>query len=147
MSGRSDRASVDRCLRTLAGTLASASNAAAVLREVPDQQVPDLIAVSRAHGVEAWLAGHMPSRIGPWRPLAEQRIRFGASLARVRATVDRFAAVADRIGCEWVVVKGIALAEDVYLDARLRFSVDVDVWSIPRRFPTCSRYCNETAGG
>ena len=134
MSGRSDRASVDRCLRTLAGTLATASNAAAILREVPDQQVPDLIALARAHGVEAWLAGHMPSKVGPWQPLAEQRIRFGANLARVRATVDWFAAVAERVGCEWVVVKGIALAEDVYRDPRLRFSVDVDVLVDPTAF-------------
>lgn len=134
MSGRSDRAGVNRCLRTLAGAIAGQDTATAGLGDVPDDQVPGLITLARAHGVEAWLAGHMPSRVGPWQPLAEQRIRFGANLARVRATVEWFAAVAERMGCEWVVVKGIALAEDVYRDARLRFSVDVDVLVDPAAF-------------
>ena len=76
----------------------------------------------------------MPSRDGPW-----QRSRSNASGSvptwpECAPPLTRFAAVAERIGCEWVVIKGIALAEDVYRDARFRFSVDVDVRVDPTAF-------------
>lgn len=126
------RDSTRRVLRLLCAVLAERASLES-LNSLDDDLVARLVALARTHGVEAWLADAAPKG-SAWRPLAEQRPRFLA--ARVRAVHDLRAigqALAS-IDCPWVVLKGQAVAEDLYPKPAMRYGVDLDVLVPPTRF-------------
>lgn len=97
------------------------------------EQLAWLIPLARAHGVEAWLAGHAP-RGEAWGALHEQRARFAAARVRALAELQAVGAVLDKINCPWAVLKGQALAEDAYPRPYLRYGLDDDVLVPAARF-------------
>jgi hypothetical protein len=92
-----------------------------------------LSSVARAHGVEAWLAATVPDTM-PWQAAREQRTRFLAARTRAVAELRAIGATLAAVGCEWVALKGQALAEDVYPRPHLRYGVDIDVLVDPALF-------------
>lgn len=95
-----------------------------------------LIALARAHGVEAWLAGRAPLATPAWAELAAQRPRFLAAQARTLAAVRDFGRLLDGSGSGigWLVLKGPALAHSVYPRPDLRHYVDLDLLVAPADF-------------
>ncbi|HTZ43832.1 MAG TPA: nucleotidyltransferase family protein [Jatrophihabitans sp.] len=125
----SDRA----LLPTLAGMLADPDRGVARLAALPDERAGALIALARAHGVEAWLAAVAPGRPA-WGELAVQGVRFRAAAARDRQELARFGELADGLALPWCAVKGQAVAEAVYPRPYWRYGVDIDVLVPPDRF-------------
>lgn len=118
---------------------------AAVLRD-PDRvrladltavEAAELIGLSRAHGVEAWLTAAAATG-WPSTELQQQvdlqRIRFKAAAARDARELAAFGSLAATVDCEWVAVKGQATAISLYPQPFWRYGVDVDVLVDPRRF-------------
>jgi hypothetical protein len=96
--------------------------------------VRPLMLTARAHGVEAWLSACLPSDAGPWRELAEQRLRFLAAQARSWTAVHSLGRRLDQHGIRWALLKGFAIAHTSYPRADLRYSVDMDVLVGPADF-------------
>jgi hypothetical protein len=107
------------------------------------ERLERIVMLARAHGVEAFLTGtpFLPRilAVSPGTELAEQRRRFTAANLRSRDTVEAFAAIAAEIECQWVAVKGLALAESIYPRPWMRYGVDVDVLIDPARFSALTR--------
>lgn len=104
------------------------------LTQVEPSAVPGLSIVARAHGVEAWLAegaNATPGLDDVWRLITDQRPGYVAARARAKADIRRFSEIASHLGCEWVVIKGQAIAESCYPRPHMRHSVDVDVLIAP----------------
>lgn len=121
--------------RRLARLLGAGDAAAArvELATLDPAAVATLVGVARAHGVEAWLARWAPSSVGAWAPLAEQRVRFAAASVRRLGTLRGLDEILSGLSCPWAVLKGRAVAEDVYPRPDMRSSVDVDVLVPPAR--------------
>lgn len=103
------------------------------LDSLASQRVANLIDLARSHGVEAWLAAVAP-KDGPWLPLAEQRSRFLAARVRAVNELRTIGQAMAAIDCPWLVLKGQAVAEDVYPKPTMRYGVDLDVLVPPSRF-------------
>jgi hypothetical protein len=120
-------------LKTLAALLRS-PDLGPDLGRLSDARYAAVIALSRRHGVEAWLASGVPSSSGRYLELAEQRMRFIGARVRARAVINAFADVVQPLGCGWVVLKGLAAAESLYPRQDMRHGVDVDVLVQPAVF-------------
>jgi hypothetical protein len=131
-----DRDAVADSVRLLADLVAVPTLAAttALLASLRESSISRLLAVGRAHGIEAWLAACAPSIDGPWAPLAEQRSRFLAARMRTAALLDDLTDIFSELGCPWLVLKGPALEHSVYPRPDLRHSVDLDILVAPGRF-------------
>jgi len=117
-------------LAELAGVLAGPDGAAR-LAELAPNRAAEVLALARAHGVEAWLAALAPAA---WTETAIQRVRFAAAARRDRHALDEFGAVAEASGIRWLAVNGQATAESLYPHPSWRYAVDVDVLVPPARF-------------
>jgi Uncharacterised nucleotidyltransferase len=95
---------------------------------------PTVVAVARAHAVEAWLAACVPSNDPAWADAAAQRPRFLAAAARTRGVISELSAFFAARDVQWAVLKGLALAHTVYPRPDLRTSVDLDLLVPPARF-------------
>ena len=120
-------------LAALSGLLRDPATARVGLEHLPPAQAEALIELARAHGVEAWLAGYAPEALA-WQELTAQRPRFIAARARAVGELRSVGAVFDSLDCPWVVVKGQALAEDLYPRPHLRYAIDTDVLIGPQHF-------------
>jgi hypothetical protein len=138
--------SYDAALELLVAALREPDRAAGRLLALPPEQVPGVIAVARAHAVEAWLAAIVePAQDDRWAALTEQRQRFIAARARTVGELHRLAGLLDELGCPWLAVKGQVLAEQLYPRPHMRFGVDIDVLVDPRSLPDVLR-CLQDAG-
>ena len=120
----------------LLGRLLGAGDADAARTELAPLEpaaVETLVRVARAHGVEAWLARWAPSSTDAWEPLAQQRLRFAAASVRQLGRLRELDAIFAGVDCPWAVLKGRAVAEDVYPRPDMRNSVDVDALVPPER--------------
>jgi Uncharacterised nucleotidyltransferase len=99
----------------------------------PDD-VARLVAVARAHGVEAWLAACAPAADGPWAELGAQRVRFIAARARLSARARVLGSQLDAVAAPWAMLKGLSISRSAYPRPDLRHAVDLDVLVPPARF-------------
>ncbi len=135
--GGSDGLTERDAVRLLARLLVSSpSEGAALLAPLSPSAVSTIVSVARVHGVEAWLAKCAPSATGAWRPLAEQRLGFLAARTRDIAALRDLDQLLTALECPWVVLKGRAVAEDLYPRPDMRHSVDIDLLVPPARFAT-----------
>lgn len=95
-----------------------------------------LVRLARAHGLEAWLTARAPPTWpeGLLREIRAQRLAFVAATARQRALVGGVSAAFAVADIAWVVLKGLALGDQVYPRPDLRHGVDVDVLVRPHDF-------------
>jgi hypothetical protein len=120
-------------LRMLGGLIADPSSAAERLADVDEPYAASCIRLAREHGVDGWLAAYAPGTPA-WAIIADQRLRLIGARARDRAELACFAEIASHINCRWVVLKGQALADDLYPKPWIRHGVDIDVLVEPARF-------------
>jgi hypothetical protein len=111
----------------------SAGRMSSRLAALPGDRIEAVTALARRHGVEAWLAAVAPD-VPAWQELTEQRARFMAARARAVGELHRFGAIAADLDCPWLVLKGQAVAEDLYPRPYFRHSMDIDVLVPPDRF-------------
>lgn len=131
-----DRGLTESAAVRLLGRLLGAGDADAARSELAALDpavVETLVRVARAHGVEAWLARWAPSSTDEWEPLAQQRLRFAAASVRQLGRLRELDGIFAGLGCPWAVLKGRAVAEDVYPRPDMRNSVDVDALVPPER--------------
>jgi hypothetical protein len=92
-----------------------------------------LLDLSRAHGVEAWLAAVAPDT-STWAAARAQRSRFIAARMRALGELRSIRLLLTELACPMAVLKGQALSEDIYPQQHLRHAVDIDVLVPPARF-------------
>ena len=124
---------VVRLLASLVSTT-TADTRRTLLEPLSPSEIGAVHAVARAHGVEPWLACSVPSPDGAWAAVAEQRLGFAAAHVRELAALREIDAILADLDCPWLVVKGRALAEDLYPRPDMRHNVDMDVLVPPTRF-------------
>ncbi len=123
----------DAVLADLAALVSGRAGARERLERLDEQAAAHAIAVAREHGVEAWLVAAVSAGAVAVQGSA-QRSRFIAARTRTRADLQKLGAVLDSVAPGWVVVKGQALAEDLYPRPHFRHAIDTDVLVAPADF-------------
>jgi hypothetical protein len=97
-------------------------------------EIDSLARLAEAHGVSAWLAHRVPPDIESWQRVSDQRAIYMGAYTRNIVAIRGLVATMTRAGLPWVLLKGIALAQQFYPRPDMRFGVDIDVLVAPERF-------------